>query len=134
MQNPAMPPASTPDGANAVAPALPTATLGTPTAPSSAMAPVATGDTGQMIVAIGDSWVEVNDATGNILFSKVLHAGDSWPVPDEAGLTMTAGNAGGTEIAINGKAGAPLGAVGAVLHNYALTPPAAKPAAPPATN
>ena len=56
------------------------------------------------------------------------------PVPDEAGLTMTAGNAGGTEIAINGKAGAPLGAMGAVLHNYALTPPAAKPATPPAAN
>jgi hypothetical protein len=37
---------------------------------------------------------------------------------------MTAGNAGGTEISDNGKAGAPLGGVGAVLHNYVLTPPA----------
>jgi cytoskeleton protein RodZ len=97
-------------------------------------APVATPDNGQVIVATADSWVEVSDATGNILFSKVLHAGDSWPVPDEAGLTMTVGNAGGTEIAINGKAGAPLGAAGVVLRNYALTPPAAKPAAPPAAN
>ena len=103
-------------------------------APLAAPGPAATPDTGQMIIATGDSWVEVNDATGNILFSKVLHAGDSWPVPDEAGLTMTAGNAGGTEIAINGKTGAPLGAEGVVLHNYALTPPAAKPATPPATN
>jgi cytoskeleton protein RodZ len=113
------------------------ATEVTPTAPQTmqpAAAPGATADNGQVILATGDSWVEVSDATGNILFSKVLHAGDSWPVPDEAGLTMTAGNAGGTEIVINGKAGAPLGAVGAVLHNYALTPPAAKPAAPPAAN
>ncbi len=134
VQAAAQKPAPAPVAANAAAPALSAATLGTSSAPQPAAAPVATGDTGQMIVATGDSWVEVNDATGNILFSKVLHAGDSWPVPDEAGLTMTAGNAGGTEIAINGKAGAPLGAMGAVLHNYALTPPAAKPATPPAAN
>jgi cytoskeleton protein RodZ len=60
----------------------------------------------------------------------VLHAGESWPVPDEPGLLLTAGNAGGTEIAVNGKPGAPLGAAGSVLHGYALTPPAAKPASP----
>ncbi len=122
----------------AVAPVVPAPTpaaqpTSTPTAQPAAT-PVATPDNGQVILATADTWVEVSDTTGNILFSKVLHAGESWPVPDEAGLTMTVGNAGGTEIAINGKAGAPLGAVGAVLHNYALTPPAAKPAAPPAAN
>jgi cytoskeleton protein RodZ len=53
-----------------------------------------------------------------------MHAGDSWPVPDEPGLVLTAGNAGGTEIAHDGKPGAPLGNSGAVLRNYALTPPA----------
>jgi cytoskeleton protein RodZ len=80
--------------------------------------------TGQSITATADSWIEVQDPTGNILFSKVLHAGDSWPVPDIAGLTMTAGNAGATEIANNGKAGPPLGAQGTVIHNYVLTTPA----------
>lgn len=83
-----------------------------------------------VITATQDAWVQVEDSTGNILFSKVLHAGDSWPVPQESGLTMTTGNAGGTEIVTNGTAGAPLGAVGVVLHNYALTPPAAPPSAP----
>ncbi len=142
---PATSPAATPTPAvAAAAPAVagaPVVPAPTPTAqPTStptaqpAAAPVATPDNGQVILATADTWVEVSDTTGNILFSKVLHAGESWPVPDEAGLTMTVGNAGGTEIAINGKAGAPLGAVGAVLHNYALTPPAAKPAAPPAAN
>jgi cytoskeleton protein RodZ len=81
------------------------------------------------VVAVADSWVEVQDATGNILFSKVMHTGDSWPVPDEPGLTLTAGNAGGTEIATNGKPGAALGSLGVVLHNYPLTPPAKTPAA-----
>ncbi|WP_298283475.1 DUF4115 domain-containing protein, partial [Acidocella sp.] len=77
------------------------------------------------IEATADAWVEVNDATGNILFSKLLHAGDSWPVPQEPGLTLTTGNAGGTIVIANGKPGAPLGAPSAVLHNYQLTPPAA---------
>jgi cytoskeleton protein RodZ len=95
-----------------------------PPAPAPSAAPATPPALGQTIVATADSWVEVRDATGNILFSKVLHAGDSWPVPDEAGLTMTTGNAGGTVIADNGKNGAPLGAVGSVLHNYALTPAA----------
>jgi cytoskeleton protein RodZ len=63
------------------------------------------------------------------LFSKVLRAGQSWPVPQEAGLTMTTGNAGGTEITKDGKPGAPLGATGVVLHRYNLTPPAASGAA-----
>ncbi len=80
------------------------------------------------MVASADSWVEVKDATGNIVFSRVMHAGDSWPVPDEPGLTLTAGNAGGTAIATNGKTGAALGSAGVVLHNYALTPPAQPPA------
>ncbi|NNM55699.1 helix-turn-helix domain-containing protein [Acidocella sp.] len=114
--------------------AQPAATPPSQPAATPVATPVATPDNGQVILATADTWVEVSDTTGNILFSKVLHAGESWPVPDEAGLTMTVGNAGGTEIAINGKAGAPLGAVGAVLHNYALTPPAAKTAAPPAAN
>jgi len=81
------------------------------------------------IMATGDSWVQVKDAKGNILLSKILHAGDSWLVPELPGLILTAGNAGETVIATNGKTSAPLGTVGNVLHNYALTPPAA--ASPP---
>ncbi len=125
--------------ANAAAPATPTApsqtaaanapAAATPNAASPAARTPGAATPGQVIIATGDSWIEVKDPTGNILFSRVLHAGESWPVPDEAGLTMTAGNAGATEIAANGKSGAPLGAVGAVLRNYALTPAgaAAKP-------
>lgn len=88
---------------------------------------------GLVIAATQDAWVEVHDPAGNILFSKVLHPGDSWPVPQEPGLTLTTGNAGGTEIVNNGVAGAPLGGVGVVMHNVTLTPTAAKPAAAPTT-
>lgn len=79
---------------------------------------------GESIRAIANSWVEVKDASGNVVFSRLMHAGQSWPVPDLPGLTMTTGNAGGTEIVANGTATPPLGADGAVLHHYILTPDA----------
>ncbi len=155
MVKPAAPPApvSVPvAGDNAAAPAAaPTAPPAVPIAPGAPAAPAAAAAmapatmspapdvtasaaaAGQVIMATADSWIEVQDPAGNILFSKVLHAGESWPVPNIAGLTMTAGNAGATEISTNGTAGAPLGAMGAVVHNYALTPPSpAAPAASPA--
>ncbi|OYV83324.1 MAG: XRE family transcriptional regulator [Acidiphilium sp. 21-68-69] len=77
-----------------------------------------------VISASADSWVEVRGPHGTILFSRVLKAGQSWPVPNEPGLTMTTGNAGGTELVRNGTAGAPLGKPGAVLHSVPLTPAA----------
>lgn len=88
---------------------------------------------GMVITATQDAWIQVTDPSGNILFSKVLHQGDSWPVPQEAGLKMTTGNAGGTVITTDGKPGQPLGAAGVVLHGYQLTPPAAAAAATPAS-
>lgn len=106
-------------------PAAPTTKAALVAAPVSQPAPqAAPSATGKSITATADSWIEVQDPTGTILFSKVLHAGESWPVPDVAGLTMTAGNAGATEIANNGNAGPPLGALGTVIHNYVLTAPA----------
>ena len=112
-------------------PALPAAAPTTKPTPGLPAAPLISGKT---IVASANAWVEVQDATGNILFSKLLHAGQRWPVPDEAGLTLITGNAGGTEIIKNGKTGQPLGANGAVVTNYTLTPPAPKTAAPAPKN
>lgn len=89
----------------------------------------ATG-TGLVISATQPSWIQVTAPNGTILFSKVLNAGQSWPVPQMPNLKMTTGNAGGTVISVNGKPGQPLGAEGAVLHGYQLTPPAQGSAAP----
>lgn len=120
----------------APAPAAAAPAAGTPPAPAAApppatapAAPPAPG-AGLVISATQDAWIEVHDPAGNILFSKVLHPGESWPVPQESGLTLTTGNAGGTVITNNGVAGAPLGAPSAVLHNYQLTPPTAPAPAP----
>ena len=76
-----------------------------------------------MVLATADSWVQVRDATGAVVFSRLLHEGESWPVPARTGLSLTTGNAGGTELVVNGVAGAPLGPAGAVLHNVPLDPP-----------
>lgn len=78
---------------------------------------------GLVITATQPSWIQVTAPNGTILFSKVLNPGQSWPVPQMPGLKMTTGNAAGTLLSINGKAGQPLGAQGVVLHNYQLTPP-----------
>jgi cytoskeleton protein RodZ len=118
------------------------ATTATTNAAAPATAAATPAAAQKTIEATGDSWVQVQDSKGSILFSKTLHAGDSWPVPDLPGLIMTAGNAGNTVIADNGTPGAPLGAAGTVVRKYALTAPApgtpdpaATPAAPsPATS
>ncbi len=113
------PPADSPSAASPPAAATP--------------APPAAPGAGMAITATQDAWIQVTDASGNILFSKVLHPGDSWPVPQEEGLKMTTGNAGGTIITTDGKPGQPLGTVGVVLHNYQLTPDASGSATAPAT-
>jgi cytoskeleton protein RodZ len=109
-----------------------TVTAALPATPPSQATATPASTPQKTIEATADSWVEVQDATGAILFSKTLHAGDSWPVPDLPGLVMTAGNAGATLIAQNGAPGAPLGAVGTVIRRYALTAPVHGAPAPPA--
>ncbi|CAG4923549.1 unnamed protein product [Acidocella sp. C78] len=109
----------------------PGTTATTPTGSASSPA----GSNPLVISASADSWVQVRGPHGTILFSRVLKAGQSWPVPNEPGLTMTTGNAGGTVLVRNGTAGAPLGKPGTVLHNVPLTPaaPAGGASAPAAT-
>jgi cytoskeleton protein RodZ len=121
------PPAASPSTPNTLAKTA--AARPAPSTAPVAASPPAAAAAGKVIQATGDTWVEVKDASGNILFSRLMHAGDSWPVPDMPGLTMTAGNAGGTLIADNGAAGPPLGAAGTVVHNVVLTAPSASAAA-----
>ena len=107
------PPAAVPPAANPV-----------PQQSAAAAAPAAAAPaTPQVIEATGDTWIQVADTKGNILFSKTMHQGDTWPVPNLPGLVLTAGNAGATVIDVNGQPGTPLGSTGTVLRNFALTAP-----------
>lgn len=79
-----------------------------------------------VIRAVGDSWVEVRDGTGALLLTRVLRTGDRYRVPDQKGLTLVTGNAGGLEITVDGTAVPSIGAVGTVRRNVALEPDALK--------
>ncbi len=70
--------------------------------------------------AIADSWVSIGDGRGTSLFAQVLRAGDSFPVPDRAGLKLDTGNAGGLEITVDGRPVPAVGPSGSVRRNIPL--------------
>jgi cytoskeleton protein RodZ len=75
------------------------------------------------IHAVDDAWVQVVDDTGASIFTGILHPGDTFPVPAGKAYTLTTGNAGGIELAVNGVAGQPLGETGRILRGVPLDPP-----------
>jgi len=87
-------------------------------------AAVASSPDGTRIVlrAKSDAWVQVRDRSGQVLLNRVLHPGDTWPVPVRSNLLLTTGNAGGTELLVDGAATPALGASGAVRRDLPLDP------------
>ena len=67
-----------------------------------------------------NSWVEIRDASDQIIVSKVLKVGDQYFVPNRPDLKMALGNAGGVEITVDGKALPPLGGRGQVRRDISL--------------
>jgi cytoskeleton protein RodZ len=106
-----------------------------PSAPVQAApaAPSVPPGTRVVIKASADAWVTVKQKGGAALYSKLMHAGDSWPVPPEkSDLVMTTGNAGGTELDVDGAPVSSLGANGLVRHDIPLDPTMLKAGLPPA--
>ncbi len=65
--------------------------------------------------------MQVRDRSGQVLLNRVLRAGETWAAPaDKTSLLLTTGNAGGTELVVDGVAGAPLGGDGAVRRDVPL--------------
>ncbi len=69
-----------------------------------------------------ESWVQVQGADGSTLFAEVLRAGHIYPVPDQPGLTLVTGNAGGLEIWVDGRPLPPMGGIGVVRRGVSLDP------------
>ncbi|HNB28997.1 MAG TPA: DUF4115 domain-containing protein [Alphaproteobacteria bacterium] len=67
-----------------------------------------------------ESWVQVTNEKGESVFSRVLRAGETYTVPNETGLMLTTGNAGGIEIVLDGKKLKSLGSVGLVRRDFPL--------------
>lgn len=72
--------------------------------------------------ATEDSWVQVRDSQDSLLLTRVLRRGDVYRVPNQPGLTLLTGNAGGIEIEVDGVTVPPLGPVGSVRRQIALDP------------
>ncbi len=72
--------------------------------------------------ATQDAWVQVRDSKEDLLFTRVLRSGDSYRVPNQAGLTLLTGNAGGLDVEVDGTYLGALGPVGSVRRNVILEP------------
>ena len=75
-----------------------------------------------MLRANADAWVQVRDRSGSVLLNRILHAGETWEVPPKPNLLLTTGNAGGTDLLVDGQPSAPLGGSGAVRRDLPLDP------------
>lgn len=75
-----------------------------------------------VITVLDSAWVEIRNAEGKPLISRILKPGDSYIVPNETGLVMDTGNVGVLEFAVDGVSGMRIGAEGDVRRNVALNP------------
>lgn len=74
-----------------------------------------------LIRARADAWVQVREPGGHVLLSRMLRAGESWAVPPgRTGLLMTLGNAGGTDIVVDGAVAPGFGQSGVVRRDVPL--------------
>lgn len=77
------------------------------------------------IFAVRPAWVRVRSASGNVIFEKILDAGEKYVLPaTETPPTLHTGNAGAVYFAVNGTAYGPAGDNGSVVKNIALAPQA----------
>ncbi|MEM9931783.1 MAG: DUF4115 domain-containing protein [Bacteroidota bacterium] len=72
------------------------------------------------ITAAQPSWVEITRSNGSIVFTRVMEAGQTYTVPQEPGLSLVTGNAGGITLAVDGKALPPLGRPAQVVRGVSL--------------
>lgn len=97
-----------------------------PSAPAAPAAPrVFNEGTGESRISIrtsADSWVQIRDEGGNIVFMRVLRPGDVYNVPNRSGLLLTTGRAGELEIRVDGRVVPPIGRPGAVRRDVVLDP------------
>jgi cytoskeleton protein RodZ len=82
----------------------------------------AEGQSRVVLRATGDSWVQVRDKSGELLFTRVLKPGEHYNVPNTAGLTLIAGNAGGLDVTVDGMPVPKIGESGHVARNVSLDP------------
>jgi cytoskeleton protein RodZ len=89
----------------------------------SAGADQAVSDTPRVLLRFtGDTWVQVKERGGQALLTRVMKAGETFPVPDRPNLILNTGNAGRVEILVDGVQIPPIGGQGAVRREVPLDP------------
>jgi cytoskeleton protein RodZ len=68
------------------------------------------------------AWMQVRDLAGQVLLDRELRPGETWSVPNRRGLLLTTGNAGGTELLVDGVVTASLGGPAMIRRNVPLDP------------
>lgn len=110
-----------------VAPPAPPPSIAAPAAPAPAPAPPPTPDTPRVVLRFkADAYIQVRERQGAVLLNRVMRTGETWPVPRGA-LLLTTGNAGGTELVVEGVASPALGPAGAVRRDIPLDADTVKP-------
>jgi cytoskeleton protein RodZ len=105
--SPVSTPAPEPPRQAAALPALPEPTAA-PAPEKSHVYGVANGRTRIVLHATGDSWVQVRNKVNVAIFTRQLHAGDSYHVPDQPGLTLHTGLATALAVTVDGRSVPPL--------------------------
>jgi cytoskeleton protein RodZ len=82
--------------------------------------PLGPDDSRIVLRANAASWLLVKDKSGAVLLNRVLKPGETWPVPPRADLLLTTGNAGGTDVLLDGVVSASLGGAGVVRRDLPL--------------
>jgi cytoskeleton protein RodZ len=88
--------------------------------------PTGAEDSRIVLRARNDAWMQVRERGGQVLLNRVLRAGETWPVPAKPALVLTTGNAGGTELLVDGFSAPSIGSSGAVRRDLPLDPDAIK--------
>ncbi|MGH6962314.1 MAG: RodZ domain-containing protein [Dongiaceae bacterium] len=109
------------NGAIPAAPPPPAPVLEPETASQGAVLPVPGGPR-IVLEARMETWIRVVDAEGARVIETTLRPGERYEVPDQAGLSLKTGNAGGLDVLVDGAKAPPLGEVGAVVDRIALDP------------
>lgn len=100
--------------------AAPVPPLPVPTPVAQAPATPAPDQPRIVLQATADAWMQVRDRNGGVLLNRVLHSGETWPVPPRPNLVLTTGNAGGTELLVDGVITPVPGGSGAVRRDLPL--------------
>ena len=79
---------------------------------------------GITLIAARPAWVRVKGNAGDVIFERVMAAGETWTVPDsEADALLNVGESGAIYMAVNGRTVGPVGPTGTVTSDLPLDGP-----------